>query len=197
MNTRKRVAALIGSVAGLGLLFAFTQSGTAGGEKDLAGGIKQIAALIEKGDAAAAAQQAKALAKDTDVEDVMHLLRPRKKKGIGVGKTPNTIQPDGIEQQYVKLGRDELSPSELNKEAKALEHMGYATAAVADFTIAKPPEKSDGKKTPQAWTGYAKEMREAALAFAEAAKSKSPSSVHKAAEKVNAACNNCHSVFRD
>ena len=197
MNTRARVAALIGAMAVLGLLFVLTGNSSAGGEKDLAGSIKQIAALIEKGDAAAAAQQAKALAKDTDLEDVMFLFRPRKKKGIGVGKTANAIQPDGIEMQYIKLGKDELSQSQLNTEATALEHMGYNTAAVAEFAIAKPPEKSEGKKTPQAWAGYAKEMRDAALAFADAAKSKSPTSVHKAADKVNNACNSCHSVFRD
>jgi hypothetical protein len=197
MSTRARVATFIGTMAVLGLLFVLTQSGTAGGEKDTAASIKQIAALLEKGDATAAAKDAKALAKDTDVEEVMNLLRPRKKKGIGVGKTPNAIQPDGIEQQYIKLGRDQLSQSELDKQATALEHMGYTTAAVADFALAKPPDKSDGKKTPQAWTANAKEMRDASLAFAEAAKSKSPDAVHKAADKVNTACNNCHSVFRD
>jgi hypothetical protein len=197
MNPRARVAALIGTSGVLGLLFVLTGSGTAGGEKDTAATIKQIAGLIAKGDASTAAGQAKALAKDTEVEEVMNLLRPRKKKGIGVGKTPNAIQPDGIEQQFLKLGRDELSSSELNKDAVALEHMGYVAAAVADFAIAKPPEKDQGQKTAKAWGESAKEMRQAALAFVEAAKSKSPASVHKAADKVNNACNSCHMVFRD
>ena len=198
MNTRVRIGALIGTLAVLGLLFVLTRSGNAGGEKDLAGSIKQIAALIEKGDNAAAAKHAKALAKDTDLEDVMFSFKPRKKKGIGVGKTPGAIKPDGIEQQFMELSKDELLPqASLDKEAAALEQMGYVTAAVAEFAIAKPPEKDLGQKTAKAWGGYAKEMREAAQGFAVAAKSKSPASVHKAAERVNNACNSCHMVFRD
>jgi hypothetical protein len=197
MSTRARVGAAIGTLAVLGLMAVLARTGTTGDEKELGGSILKIAALIEKGDGAAAEKEAKGLAKNTEVEDVMHLFRPRKKKGIGVGKTPNTVIPDGIEQQLLKLGRDESTQASLNKEAAALEHMGYHTAAIADFAIAKPPEKDEGKKTAKEWTTAAKEMREASLAFVEAAKSKSPTAVHKAAEKLNNACNSCHSVFRE
>jgi len=196
MSTRARVGTLVGGLTVLALVLVLARTGNAGGEKDLAASIENIAAKIEQGDTAAAGKMAKMLAKDTELEDVMHLFRPRKKKGIGVGKA-GAIIPDGIEQQFIKLGRDAPSQGGLNKEAAALEHMGYITAAVAEFTLVKTPEKDMGNKTVKEWTKHAKEMREASVAFAEAAKSKAPAAVYKAAERVNGACNSCHSVFRD
>jgi len=179
------------------MLFFMARSGIAGGEKEPGASIQKIAALIEKGDAAAAANLAKALAKNTDLEDVMNVFKPRKKKGLGVGDKAGAVIPDGIEQQLLKLGRDELSRANLDKEAAALQHMGYNTAAVAEFALAKPPEKASGKKSAKEWTTYAKEMRKASIEFVEAVKSKSPTAVHKAAEKLNTACSSCHSDFRD
>ena len=140
---------------------------------------------------------AAALAKNTELEDVMHLFKPRKKKGLGVGDKPGAIIPDGIEQQYIKLGRDELSQAQAAKEGGALAHMGYVTAAIADFTAHKPNDKVKSAQDKQDWKKWTTEMHEASMAFAEAAKSKSSAAVHKAAEKVNAACNSCHSKFRE
>lgn len=46
------------------------------------------------------------------------------------------------------------------------------------------------------WNIHIKDMREAAPKLAEAAKSKSPAELKKASAQLNAACNNCHSVFK-
>jgi Cytochrome C' len=197
MSTRTRVGAVVGAVAVLGLLFVIARSGSAGDEKVLAGKILKIADLVEKGDAAGAQKAAAALAKDTELEDVMHLFKPRKKKGLGVGDKPGSITPDGIEQQYIKLGRDELSQGQAAKEASALARMGYVTAAIADFAMHKPNDKVKSAQDKQDWKKWTTEMRETSVAFAEAAKSKSSAAVHKAAEKVNASCNSCHSKFRE
>jgi len=197
MSTRARVGALVGALTILGLLFVVNRPGNAEGEKELAPAVQKIAGLIAKGESAAAQQQAKTLAKDTELEEVMNLFKPRKKHGLGVGSKAGAVIPDGIELQFQKLGRDALSPTTLNKEADALEHMAYDTAAVAEFAIAKPPAKDEGKKTVKEWNNYAKEFRDASMAFAKAVQSKAPAAVHKAAEQVNGACNSCHSVFRD
>jgi hypothetical protein len=180
----------------LGLVLVLGRAGFAGDEKDLAPGVRKIAELLEKGDKAGAAKEAKDLAK-ADLDDIMHMFKPRKKKGIGVGKTPGAVIPDGIEQQLLKLGRDEPSQGSLNKEAAALEDMGYVTAAIMEISHAKPPEKNEGKRTIKDWLMFSQEARDAALAFAADAKSKSSAAVHKGAEKVNNACNACHMVFRD
>jgi hypothetical protein len=197
MSTRACAGAIVGAVVVLGLLCVLASPGSAGGENALAGKILKMADLIEKGDAAGAKTQAKALAKDTELDDVMNLFKPRKKKGIGVGDKPGVANPDGIEQKLIALGRDAPSGTTLTKEAKALQKMGYVMAAVAEFATAKAPEKDMGKKKVKDWTMWATEMREGSVAFADAAKSNSPAEVHKAAVKLNGACNNCHSVFRD
>jgi hypothetical protein len=181
----------------LGLLLVLSRSGLAGDEKDLAPGVRKVAGLLEKGDKDGAAKLAKDLAKNADLDDIMHLMKPRKKKGIGVGKTPGAVQPDGIEQQLLKLGRDEPSQAGLNKEAAALEEMGYTTAAIMEIAHAKPPEKDEGKRTAKDWLMFSQESRDASLAFAKDVGTKSPAAAHKAAEKLNNSCNACHMVFRD
>jgi hypothetical protein len=196
MSVRARVGTLIATSAVLGLMLLLVRGGHAGDEKDLAPGVRKVADMLAKGDKADAAKLAKDLAKNADLDDIMHLFKLRKKKGIGVGKTPGAVVPDGIEPQFLKLGRDEPSQASLKREAGALADMGYVTAAIMQVAHAKPPEKDQGKRTIKDWLTFSEETRDACLAFAEAAK-KSPAEVHKAAEKVNNACNNCHMVYRD
>jgi hypothetical protein len=191
------VGAAAGVVAVVGLVLLLAGTGSAGGEKALADKILKIADLIAKGDNAKAQQEAKAVAKNTEVEDIMHLFRPRKKKGIGVGEKEGAITPDGIEQLILSVGRDEPSRAMVTKDAKALERVGYVSAAIGEFAIAKPPEKDVGEKKVSKWLQWSKEMRDAAVAFAKSAKTQSPAAVHKAAMKLNDSCNNCHTVFRD
>jgi hypothetical protein len=197
MSTRARVGAAAGVVAVVSLVFLLAGAGSAGDEKALAEKILKIADLIEKGDDAKAKQEAKVLAKNTELEDVMHLFRPRKKKGIGVGEKAGAITPDGIEQLILALGRDEPSQAMVTKDAKALQRVGYVSAAIGEFATAKPPEKDMGEKKVSKWLQWSKEMREAAVAFARSVNTKSPAAVHKAAMKLNDSCNNCHTVFRE
>jgi hypothetical protein len=181
----------------LGCLAIMAGTGSAGDDKEKSA-ILKIADLIQKGDAAGATKQAKALAKNAEVEEVMHLLKPRKKMGLGVGPKSGPLTPDGIELMVLKLsGSKAPSQAKLSKEADALESMGYVLAAVGEFAIAKPPEKDEGKKKVSDWVVWAKEMREASAGFAEAAKSKSPKAVHEAAMKLNTVCTNCHSTFKE
>ena len=195
MSTRTRVGAVVGAVTVLGLLLVLAQGGSAGDEKALAGKILKIADQYEKGDATGAKKAAEALAKTTELEDVMHLFKPRKKKGLGVGRVPGAVTPDGIEQKLIALGRDAPSAATLDKEASGLVEAAYVTAVIADYAAVKPNEK--GAKKISEWKKYTTEMREGALGFAAAAKSKSSNAVKDAAAKLNASCNSCHSAFRE
>jgi hypothetical protein len=181
----------------LGLASMVVDRSRGGEEKALAAKILKIADLLEQGNAAAAKSAAQALAKNTELEDVMHLFRPRNKKGIGVGEKAGSITPDGIEQQLLALGRDEPSKAMVTKGAKALQRMGFAAAAIGAFASAKPPEKDMGEKKVSKWLQWSADMQAAAIAFAGSVKTNSPSAVHKAAMKLNDSCNNCHTVFRE
>jgi hypothetical protein len=195
MSTKARIW-----LAGLGLfalsmgLFVVGRT-SAGEEAAIKAAVTKIAAAIEKGDNASAKALATALAKKVDeIDDVMNVFKPRTKKGFGVGNKPGLIQPDGIELKLVDMGRDAPPQAKANKEAAALEEMAYRIAAVAEVALIKPP-KDVGKKKAD-WVRWAKDMRAAAPGLAAAAKSKSPAELQKAAAKLNAACNSCHSAFK-
>ena len=110
----------LGGLAVFGLVLLVGRSGKAGDDSDTAAAINKIADLIAKGDSSGAEKEAKALAKKAEVEEVMPLFKPRKKKGLGVGKAGSPVNPDGIEQQFLALGRDPLSPAALKKAAGRL-----------------------------------------------------------------------------
>lgn len=181
----------IGALAlGSGLFLAAL--GRAGDDDAAKKGILKIAAALAKGNSEAASSDAKALAKKIEeIDEVMNLMRPRNKKGLGVGEKPGAIVPDGIELKLVQMGRDAPSQQAANKEAAALEKMAHVVGAIAEVAIVKTP-KTKAKE----WIRYAKEMRDAAPKLAEAAKSKSPAELKKAAAQINAACNSCHTAFK-
>jgi len=178
-------------------------------DKETRDALLKIAAAIKAGDDAGAKKQAVALAKKIDtVEEVMDLLKPRKKDkkgkyvgGVGIGPTPGAIQPDGIEVKLLALGGNVMPAGTLAKEADALSEAAYITAAIAEVAIADAanarrylPDR--GPKTKKAWLEYAKIMRDGAGQFAMAVKSKNAQEVKTAATKLNNNCVNCHNVFK-
>jgi cytochrome c556 len=190
-------------VAGIAVLAlaAWTLSGGAAPrkKKDAKPDILKLADLIEKGKDADAKKLAKAIAdKFDDLEIVMKVLKPRGKKkvGLGVGTKPNAIQPDGIEQKLLAIGRDPLTQRQFDKEAAALSKLGYHTAAVAAVAAHKGPASDKGKATKKAWLEWNKDMHTEALNFAKAAKAKDLAAVNATAKKLNASCASCHAVFR-
>lgn len=196
MSARTRLWLCTLGVLSVAVCLRLASESTAGGDAGTKAAIQKIAAAIEKGDEAGAKKQAQALAKKVDdVEEVMNVFRPRTKKGIGVGDKAGAIQPDGIELQLNKIGRDGVTPVTAKKDAHGFEKMSYVIAAVAEYAMAKEV-KDEGKKKAKDWKQWAKDMREAAPALAAAAKSKSPAEIKKACEKINNACNSCHSVFK-
>ena len=120
----------------------------------------------------------------------------RTKKGLGVGKTPGKIVPDGIELKLTALGRDALAPASLVAEAEALEEMAYVIAAVADVAGAKPPAKFEGKQTKKDWITWTQDTRVGADEFAKAVKGKEAQEIKAAAKKLNTVCSTCHEMFK-
>src|SRR5262245_9214691 len=169
-RTRMWIAGL--GVTALGALLMAQGSG-AGENKEVVAAVDKIAEAFKKGSKDVAKQQADALAKKTEeIIDVMDLMKPRKKSGVGVGEKPGAINPDGIEQMLLKLGRDAPPAGTLAKEAAAYEQMGYRVAAIAEVAHAKAPGKDSGKKLKKDWISWSNDMRDAALELSAAAKAK-------------------------
>ena len=178
-------------VAVLGFV-AFTGTSDAGDAKAIRGAVAKIGEQIQKGDDAGAKKAAAATAKSAaEVGDVMHMFRPRSKGGMGFGeKAGSNPAKDGIEVALRDIARDGAN---FAKQGDGIATTGYWIAALADVTGAMAPAKDQGKKTKKAWNQYSDDMRVAGLEFAKA----KGDGVKKAAAKVNASCNNCHSIFKE
>jgi cytochrome c556 len=95
-------------------------------------------------------------------------------------------------------GTRPASKAEITKQSKDIAQMAERAAAIADIAIHKcPVEKKTGDKDPKDWKQWMEDMRDAAQDLAKAAKAQDPAQVKQTAGKLNAACNACHSVFRD
>jgi hypothetical protein len=197
MKLNARLAGVGLVVLALGFWFLATRGGAADDKGGASAAVLKIAQALEKKDMEGAKTQAKALAGKSEVEDVMHMFSLRRAKGHGVGPKPGAINPDGIEAKLIDLAKKAKPAAQITTEADALVEMGYIAAAIGEFAKAKPPEKDEGKKKKKDWLMWSGEMQEAALAFADAAKTKNPENIKKAATKLYASCNTCHAVFKD
>ena len=188
--------------AALGLL-AVAFFGSAGRsradiDKAMHAALSEIAEAIQKGDGATAATKAKALAaKVEDLDDLMHSFKPRNKKGLGVGLKAGVVTPDGIEQKLEEIAKDGITDQQLAKEGKALNEAAWMTAAIAEVTKYKAPEKDKGKKTKARWGQYVNGMLDGAKNLASASKAMKADAVKAAAIKLSNNCNSCHMYFRD
>ena len=166
-------------------LLAATTTQSADDAGDLKGAIDKVAA--GSGDAAA-------IAKKNELGEVMHLFKPRNKKGYGVGK-PGEVTPDGIELKIIALGKKAPAKGDLSKQADALEELAKRTAAIGDITGAYESPKGAAKNA--AWKKLAQDMKASSQDLAKAVKSGDPDKVKVAANKLNSVCNDCHADFRD
>jgi len=187
---------ILSVVATLALGTAFLSTVGAVEDKDVKGTVLKIADALEKSDAAGAKKLAESL-KDEDLEDVMHLMKPRKDKGLGIGAKAGIVKPDGIELKVIALAMNEPPKKELEESAGDLAKAAYVAAAIAEVALVKTPEKKEKDKDPKDWKSWAEGMHQGALELADAAKAKKPADVKKAAEKMDNNCKSCHKVFRD
>jgi hypothetical protein len=196
MQVRWLLSVTIISAAGLCFLGVVTHSNAAA-DKDIAETIIKIADALEKRHTDNAKKLAQTL-KDEDIEDVMHLFKPRKDKGLGIGPKAGAVLPDGIELKVIAMAMNELPQKELDAYAADLARAAYIAAAVAEVAKDKcPVTKKEGDKDPKDWKNWVESMQKAALELADAAKTKKPSAVKAAADKVDGACKTCHKVFKE
>jgi cytochrome c556 len=178
-------------------LFLSAGSSRADVDKEMHEALSKIAKALQNGDKAKAAQLAKAYAKTVEeLGDVMHGFKPRKSKGLGWGTKPGLVDPDGIEKKLDDIDQNGLAPGEMKKAASAFEEGSWMTAAIAEVTLAMAPTKDKGRLKRKNWVEDTTRMRDGAIEMANAARARSAGAFKAAATKVNAACNNCHSVFR-
>ena len=200
MRKPTHVAFALAVLAGAGWLLLSDRSSAADDDKAnpaVADGLLKIADALAKDDEDGAKKQAAALSKKVDeLHDVMHMFKPRAKKGFGVGAKKDNITPDGIEDMIRGLARDVPSQAKVNKQAAALERMGYITAAMMEVAMALPPEKFELKQTKKLWMETATASRDAGIELAKAARDKSPAALKTAASRANNGCVNCHAEFR-
>jgi hypothetical protein len=202
MNKHARV--LVTGIAVLSLaigLLAAPSGGAADDKADLRSTIQKIADAIAQKDSGQAKKLAEGVAKNNDLEDVMHLMSKRdpagKAKVFGVGKKPGAVQPDGIEAKVQNMGKRALPQKQIDKESPELTEMAYRIAAIAAVAHAKPPEKEDAKKKKKDWMEWSADMQKTALELAGAAQAKKPAEIKTVMAKLNTVCNACHGVFRD
>ncbi len=189
----------LGSVSlALGICLLAASGSAADDEKS---SITKIADLIAKDDLEGAKKEAADVAKKADLEDIMHAYKPRLKDkakgGLGVGSKPGAIQPDSIELKIGALAKKAPTAADMKNQGDAIAEMAYRTAAISLITIEKAPSKKQGAKDPKDWKQWSEDLNKASLELAKAAKKSDPKAINTAAKNANAACNNCHGVFRD
>jgi hypothetical protein len=198
MRTQVRWLVSVTLTVAAGVCFlAVAGTGGAADDKDLQATVLKIADALEKKDMDGAKKLAQTL-KEEEIEDVMHVMKPRKDKGLGIGPKPGAVLPDGIELKVIAMAMNELPQKELDAHAADLARAAYVAAAVAEVARDKcPVTKKEGDKDPKDWKNWTDNMQKSALALAEAAKTKKPATVKAAADKLDGACKSCHKVFRD
>jgi hypothetical protein len=159
--------------------------------------IVKLAETIARGDRSAADQQAVQIAKKSQLENVMDLLKLRSKQGLGIGPVPGTIKPDGIEAQIINLSKKAMRPNDLQARSNELAQAARITAAVALVAQRScPVAQKEGDKDPKQWERWTRDMYEEAIRLAAAAKANDPKDVKAVAAKLDSSCNACHAVFK-
>jgi hypothetical protein len=103
---------------------------------------------------------------------------------------------NGIEEKIRALAMKKLMEATLAKAANELGTLGYRLAVEGQLIHEYAPAKKVGSKDPKEWRELSLNMRDASVELAEAAKKKDAEGVFRAGNRLNSACNQCHSTFR-
>jgi len=146
----------------------------------------------------ALSMQGQPLARMHDIADVMNLMKIRKNGGVGVGRVPGAVQPDGIEARIIRLSRSPMAPVTLGKEQTELIRMAEHLAAIASVSVHQcNVAQPKGAKNPARWKEWMEELHKASLDMIMAAKDKKPENLQDAAKRAYRTCTECHKTFRD
>jgi hypothetical protein len=100
----------------------------------------------------------------------------------------------GVDQELGQFleSKDKLTDDQFAR----LGEIGTRSAVLGQVADHFAPEKDQGKKTRQSWLAFTADFRQAAQGLTTAAAGKNDAAVHKALEKLDAACTKCHDVFK-
>lgn len=130
-----------------------------------------------------------------DMGPLMSIYKPSDKKGVGFNPAKKG-KGDGMEKRIIDLGKRAPTADILAKEKDLLVRMATYNLAMHAISRAYAPEKPKAGKGAKEWNKYNDEMKEGTEAFLTAVRANNPGGVKKAAERINAACNDCHTDFR-
>jgi hypothetical protein len=163
--------------------------------------IQKLADQVARKNDAALKEEGEALAKKyKNLGQLMNLFKERTPRGggLGVGKLPGAIQPDGIEAKIRVLVKTVLSAAELEVQSGALIRMTQVTIAVAEVTKHKcEVDRKVGYMDPANWNRWSEDMQQSSQELAEAVSARDAVRVQAAAARLSASCNNCHRSFRE
>jgi hypothetical protein len=127
-----------------------------------------------------------------DLEAWMHVYKPRGRSGsIGTDWT------EGIEVQIIRLGKKPLAPTALAKHSDQLMQFAHINLVMAEVARSYASAARKPRNAKQLWDRHVQAQKRAAEELIRAVKAKNPTGLQKAATRLNAACNDCHSDFRD
>jgi hypothetical protein len=119
--------------------------------------------------------------KDYDKDLAMQLFKSTRAGGLG----------------YEKKVKDFSEKTPAGKDLTDIATMANKTVMIAQVLQKIAPTKAgDAKKTPEAWTKFAKDLQAAAADTAKAAGKKDGAATKAAIGKMDKACVNCHEVFK-
>jgi cytochrome c556 len=175
--------------------------------KDKLPGAKQLAASLTKLEADAKAD-VKPIALQKLFQERGDVMVPFKTTLHGGEGLPEVLQSspelkskigNSIERKIGELADPgkKLTPAQLAKQSEELVLLAYQTAVLANLAREWVPDRKEGRKDPKDWLAWSQDMHDRALDLAAAVKGKDPQAVRKAADKLDSACKQCHSVFRE
>jgi cytochrome c556 len=172
--------------------------------KKAASDVEKLADAVAAGDADALKKQADAVVKKyDDLGPIMWQMKPREKGGLGVGAKPGAIDPDASELQLIRMGgKKGPNAADLKTNKADYQRMvevvrGIAEPAAAPSYGAKYAKPGDKTATKEKWISLSKDMQKGSDDLIDAIKTGNPKKVQDAANRLNANCNDCHTIFRD
>jgi hypothetical protein len=140
------------------------------------------------------------LAAPDDLGEMMNLLRDKAKNGEGIAEAlqynGKLKKQNGIESLIGALAGKALSDDNAAKTSKELELLAYRVAVFGAVTHDNPPTDKIGKDAVAGWRKLSLEMRDAAVALAEAAEKKNIAGIQSASTRLQNNCTQCHRDYR-
>jgi cytochrome c556 len=112
--------------------------------------------------------------------------------GLGTGQDGGST-----EVRIAGLAALELKERELKKQKAELVRIARVASAVGEVAISQGPDRPLSKWKAREWRRYAQDLKQAAVRLESAVDGGAPAAVKAAARRLNNACLNCHTDFRD